>query len=65
MHHLNAVFRTLIAVVIATMLLPPLAFATHGKPHWGAWFKERQKGDTAPRAYQAAADMRHLSHRSL
>ncbi len=52
MHHLNAVFRMLIAVVLATMLLPPLAFATHGKPHWGAWFKERQKGDTAVAAIE-------------
>ena len=52
MHHLNAVFRMLTAVAFATTLLPPLAFATHGKPHWGAWFKAHQKGDTAAAAIE-------------
>ncbi len=52
MHHLTPVFRLLIAVAIATILLPQLAFATHGKPHWGAWFKEHQGGDTAAAAIE-------------
>ncbi len=52
MQHLNAVFRMLIVVTFTTMLLPPLVFATHGKPHWGAWFKEHQKGDTAAAAIE-------------
>ncbi len=52
MHHLGFALRMFIAVVFTTILLPPLAFATHGKPHWGAWFKTHQKGDTAAAAIE-------------
>ncbi len=52
MHHLNTVCRMLIAVMFTTMLLPPLALALHGKPHWGAWFKAHQGKDTAAAAIE-------------
>jgi len=53
MYHLLCTLRVLMAAVIATVLLPPLALAGHGKPHWGAWFKERQRSaDTAVAAIE-------------
>ena len=52
MHYLCSALRLLAAAVLATILLPPLALATHGKPHWGGWFKERQGKDTAAAAIE-------------
>ncbi|MFQ5859403.1 MAG: hypothetical protein ACE5LU_27715 [Anaerolineae bacterium] len=53
MHHVGSALRVLAAVVLATFLLPPPASATHeGKPHWGAWFKQRPSGDSAAAAIE-------------
>ena len=52
MHHLYSALRVVVAAVLVTSVFQPLALAGHGKPHWGAWFKQRQGKDTAAAAME-------------